>query len=496
MQEDAQNNSSKSSLKSIGIIGSSQVITIVVGVIKMKIIAILLGPIGIGFIGLYQSIIDMIKQVTGLGLNFSAVRDIAIAKGTNDSLGISRTLKIVSRWILFTSILGMIITLLFAKQLSMLTFNNEDHVVSIRVLSLAIFFATLSAGQIAMLQGLRQIQYMAKATILGSILGFILTVPLYILMGNGGIALALTSSLFISFTLTLWFIKKLKYEETKVNMINTFYEGMGMIKLGFFTVLSGLIVTIAMYITRIMIANRINVDAVGQFQAAWTISFVYIGLILNAMATDYYPKLSSLSEDNQGIRKMINEQLELSLIMILPIITAMLSFIKVFVKILYSNKFDSSVYVLQWQIFGTYFMVVSFPLGYVLMAKNKGILYLLSNILFYTFFVSIIYWGLRLYGIEIVGISFLISYILFSIFIYFMIKRIIDYKIEQNILKVFFHVSFIIFISFLNSKFIVRPYNFLIGSTLTAYGIYYSLNRINKKYGSILGYIKKIAKKI
>ena len=60
-------------LKSTGIVGGTQFLTILITVVKTKIVALLLGPAGVGVLGLLQGIVDMIRNATGLGIHFSAV---------------------------------------------------------------------------------------------------------------------------------------------------------------------------------------------------------------------------------------------------------------------------------------------------------------------------------------------------------------------------------------------------------------------------------------
>ena len=70
-------------LKSTGIVGGAQFLTILITVVKTKIVALLLGPAGVGVLGLLQGIVDMIRNATGLGIHFSAVKDVAAANGTD-----------------------------------------------------------------------------------------------------------------------------------------------------------------------------------------------------------------------------------------------------------------------------------------------------------------------------------------------------------------------------------------------------------------------------
>ena len=204
--------SHKQILKSTGIIGGAQVITILIRIIRSKIIAVLLGPMGIGIAGLYQSTIDLVQSATGFGLNFSAVRDIAEAAGSNDDHRISRAILILRRWVWFTGLLGMVLTLVFCKPLSLYAFGNEKYTWGVAVLSAVLLMGALSGGQLALLQGLRQISTMARANVLGVVAGFCITVPLYWMMGVDGIVPAILLSAAVSLFLSWIYSRRVHVE--------------------------------------------------------------------------------------------------------------------------------------------------------------------------------------------------------------------------------------------------------------------------------------------
>ena len=93
MEEDR--NSYKSITKSIGIFGGTKIFQILVGIIKNKIIAVLLGPYGMGISGMITSTTDMVFSFSGLGLQTSAVRDVAQAHSSGNQDRINRTITVL-----------------------------------------------------------------------------------------------------------------------------------------------------------------------------------------------------------------------------------------------------------------------------------------------------------------------------------------------------------------------------------------------------------------
>ena len=82
--------------------GFVQVFKAVVSILKNKIAAVLIGPEGMGILGIYQSVISMIQTGAGLGVNQSAVRDVSEANASGNTNIISKIISVVNKVILYT----------------------------------------------------------------------------------------------------------------------------------------------------------------------------------------------------------------------------------------------------------------------------------------------------------------------------------------------------------------------------------------------------------
>ena len=50
------------------VIGSAQVVNILISIIRIKVLAVMLGPSGVGLLSIYTSLLEMVKQTAGLGI--------------------------------------------------------------------------------------------------------------------------------------------------------------------------------------------------------------------------------------------------------------------------------------------------------------------------------------------------------------------------------------------------------------------------------------------
>ncbi|NKF34394.1 O-antigen translocase, partial [Pseudomonas sp. BGM005] len=77
------------------------------------------------------------------------------------------------------------------------------------LLSLAVFFRLVSAGQAALIQGLRGIANLARINVLSGLFGTIISIPLIYLFGARAIAPSLVAIAAVSLVPTWWYSKQI-----------------------------------------------------------------------------------------------------------------------------------------------------------------------------------------------------------------------------------------------------------------------------------------------
>jgi PST family polysaccharide transporter len=179
---------------------------------------------------------------------------------------------------------------------------------------------------------------------------------------------------------------------------------------------------------RVSVSDELGLDAVGHFQAAWSISMQYIGFVLGAMGADYYPRLTGIINDKTAAARLVNEQTEIALLLSAPVFIAMIGLTPWIVHLLYSPAFAPTIEVLRWQILGDILKVASWPLGFVILAAGAG------NTFFWTETSTLLLMGgliaglVPSMGLEITGIGFLASYAYLLPLVYFLAWRRIQFS--------------------------------------------------------------------
>lgn len=402
----------RSVLKATSLFGGVQVVNILIAIARSKCIALFIGPTGMGIASLLNSTIGLISGVTNLGLDRSAVKDISFAHKQDDTAKVSKIVSVLKLLVWFTASFGSLVLIVSSQLLSEFAFETKDFTWAFVWLAIALFFKQITASQLAILQGLRKLKELAMANLFGSILGLLITVPLYYFFRIDAIVPAIIISALISFSFSFYFTNKAAIKKVVVRPSEAFSEGKGMIHLGVMLSVSSMISLLVAYIIQIYISQKGGVDEVGLYNAGFVILNTYVGIIFTAMATDYYPRLAAIAEQIIEIRKTVFEQAFIAVLLITPIIVVFLMFAQFIIVILYSEEFTPIVKMVSWGILGMIFKAVSFSMGYIIIAKGDSKVFLKTAVGFNTLLLLSNIAGYHYGGLEGLGISFFLYYII------------------------------------------------------------------------------------
>lgn len=467
--------------KATSLFGGVQAFNIVISVIRSKFVAVLLGPTGMGIVGLLTSTTGFVSALTNFGLGTSAVKNVAAASATGDEARVSKIVTVLRRLVWITGCLGMILTAVLSPWLSQLTFGNRDYTLAFIWISVTLLFQQLSSGQMVVLQGLRKLNYLARANVTGSLMGLLIAVPIYYKWRIDGIVPVIIISSLASMLLSWYFARKVGVRSVEVTKEETLAEGREMLKMGFMISLSGLIATAASYLVRIYISNTGGVEQVGLYAAGFAIIGTYVGMVFTAMGTDYYPRLSSVANDNTKSRELINQQAEVAILILAPILAVFLVFINWVVILLYSTKFVAVNEMIHWAALGMYFKAASWSVAFILLAKGASQLFFWNELLanLYVLVFNIV--GYKIAGLEGLGISFMAAYFLYLLQVFFLAK--IKYEFFLN--KIFYKVAGLQFLLGLLCFAIMRslssPWTYILGSVLILISVLFSFNELDKR---------------
>ena len=469
--------------KATSIFGGVQVFTILIGIIRTKIVAVLLGASGYGFMSLLNAPVGFINNLTGLGIDYSAIRDISAANETGDQVRVSTTLRTFRRWVWFTGLLGMFTVLILSPRLSLWSFGNREYTWAFVLLSITLLIGSISRGQSAVLRGMRRIKDTAKVGIWGSALGLLTSIPLYYYWGMKGIVPAIIISACTGLFLSWYFSRRVKTVPVEVSYGESFRQGKQMVKLGLMMTLTGLIGSGVSYFVIVFIGNVGGVSEVGLYNAGWTITNHYVGLVFAAMAADYYPRLAGIQHDNFKIKEAVNQQAEIAILIIAPIMLFYLTTLPLLVPLFYTQQFLDIIPFTQWVVLGMLFKAATWAMGFIILAKGDTLLFFLVEAISNVLLLACNIGGYYLFGLQGIGIGFVVLYLL----CFFPILTICRLKYGVVFSDIFFKMFIIQLcfctIAFLVAYFFKYPAGYVSGGALLIVSSLYSYKELNNRIG-------------
>lgn len=341
-------------LKSSSIIGGAQGINYLIGMVRTKLVAVLLGPAGVGLVGLYMSATELVGIIAGLGINTSGVREVAEAHGSGKAEHIARTVKTLRRACWATGILGWLLCAGLSYPLSVYTFGTGERAWAIAILGATILITAVSGGQSALIQGSSRIGDLARMNVLGAVSGTLVAVGLYGWLGQKGIVPVIIVTAACNLGFSWWFARKIPVIPISLTGWETIGNAKQLIRIGMAFMYGAILFSAVGLTIRSLIVKKYGLDANGVYQAAWVISGLFANFIISAMGTDFYPRLTAVAKDNEHVNRLVNEQTEIGILLALPGLLGTLVFAPWLMRLLYTAKFLPGAELLPWFVVGVF----------------------------------------------------------------------------------------------------------------------------------------------
>lgn len=489
-----QTSNYRSIFKATSLFGGVQVYQILIGVIKSKFIAVLLGPLGVGIQGLYQSALQFVQSLTSLGLKSSAVRDVSEANGTGDMVRVAEVVKTLRRLVWCTGLLGMLVVIAFSPVLSKTSFGDNQHIIPFILLSITMLLDQICAGQKVVLQGMRRLRYLANASAIGSTASLFVSVPLYYLYGVKGIVPTLILNSLTLLLLSWFYARKVDLPSVSLTAKETLNRGATMLKMGLAMSWNGILVYGCSYVIRWFIRVETGTEAVGLFTAGFTIINSYVGMIFTAIGTDYYPRLAAVNDNNGRMKTVVNQQGEIAALILAPLLLLCIVFMPILIRILYSEEFLPANDFVAIAAIGMMFKLGSWLIAYQFIAKSESKLFVINETVTnaYSLIINLVCY--KFWGLTGLGIAFTATFFIYFIQVFVIARKRYGFSLSRDF-RTMMLIQLLLLVICYAITILNRPaLTYSLGSVLILCSGVYSLKELDSRIG-VLDIIKRWRKK-
>lgn len=395
-------------VKYTGLFGGVQGLNILIGVLRNKLVATILGPTGMGLIALFNSTIKLVSDTTNLGIQMSAVRNISEIYESGNEEQISHIVKLIRSWSLITAVAGMLLCIVLSPILSYWTFGWGDHTLHFILLSPVVALMAITGGEMALLKGARQLKRLAVVSVYNVIAALVTSIPIYYFFGESGIVPSLIIMALFQMLFTVMFSYRIFPLRLSANKM-LLREGIDMVHLGIAFVVAGILGSGAEFAIRSYLSYTSTLEMLGLFLAGYMMTMTYSGMVFSAMETDYFPRLSAAKDNVRDTNLLVNRQMEVSLLLIAPILVAFTIGLPILIPLLYSGKFFPVMGMMQVMVIAMYMRAVKLPVAYLPLAKGDSKSYLMLEAIYDVVVVILVFIAFRLWGLTGCGIAITVA---------------------------------------------------------------------------------------
>jgi O-antigen/teichoic acid export membrane protein len=186
-------------------------------------------------------------------------------------------------------------------------------------------------------------------------------------------------------------------------------EGMGMVRLGVAFTLAGVLGSGAEFIIRTYLNNVAELETVGLYNTGYILTMTYAGLVFSAMETDFFPRLSAVNTQWSSCNEIVNKQIEVSLLLISPMLVAAQFAIPFVIPILLSDQFLPVVDMVRILLLAIYLRAIKLPMAYLPLAKGDSLSYLILEAIYDIIVVLLVIWGYMNWELVGTGVAITLS---------------------------------------------------------------------------------------
>jgi len=404
---------SRLALKAMGLFGGVQIAGILCSIVRTKLVALWIGPVGIGLFGIFNNALEMISTGTNLGIRQSSVRDISQAVASGDRSLVGRMVAAVRRWSLWLGLGGALLTLVLSPALSNLTFGDTGMMWHFVALSVAVLLMAITNGEYAVFQGIGKLRRLANVTLWGTIVGLAVSIPLFYFLREQSILpsiIAYAAALAV-FAL-LW--RNRDFTAPAMARGETVSLGKDFVRLGIYMTLGNFAAILASYVFNAWLNLHAGTGEVGYYQAGYTLINKYTGLILTALGMEYYPRLARLAHSRLRLRVMVSQEVNVVMAVMAPVVALFILLRQLIVWVLYTPDFYVIFSFVAWGMVGTVLRALSWCVAFTILAKGDGKTYLWTEVASAVINLVLNIVCYRCWGITGFGVAFLLSYALYA----------------------------------------------------------------------------------
>ncbi len=375
-------------VRSVGLLTSQRAVLLVLGAVRTKIAASLLGPAGMGILAQAQALRELLTALATLGTRSGYLKLIAEYHGRGDTRGLER---LIVTTLTLVTVLGLTMATfagLAAAGVADWAYGDSGQGMLVVIVAVTVAVSVPAKVIARTFAGVLDYRTYLLIAVVESVTA---VVAMALLARSWGVEGAVASFALVETIALLvggWLLWSRVARPLKLSLRPERVDGATARRLmrlaGALTLTSLAAAGVAVYV-RAEILRQLGTEANGYYQVAWQVGQNYLGLLGTALWSYGMPKVATRLEDPEAIMHLQNNFLRIVLTVLAPGVLALLATREIWIPILFTEAFLVAAGMVAWQLVGELMAMGRQSMNISLLPRDR---------LRFLVFQALLYWGL------------------------------------------------------------------------------------------------------
>ncbi len=365
-------------------LGIHQVVSVLFGLVRSKLIAAFLGPFGMGIFSQANNFMELIRQVSSLGIGEGFLKLVSEYRSHQD---LAKLKKTILTGLVFFGLIGTFFSLmlgLFSRTVSVWLFADPGYGWFVFLIAVTgLLYAEYSAFFYIYQALLKWAEY-ALVSVIGYVINIFISLMMIYLMQLWGAILSMLIAQVVNLVLAIFVLRRRVLPFSISSVWQHWPDRSSFASLvRFIGPLSTitLAATLTPIVIRSSIVHEFGADANGIYQVVYAISLSYMGLMRNAFTGFGMPKVTESLGEPEKIVQVQNDELRLGLLLLSPILLLIMLTRAIWIPLLYSSAFMDAMPLVFWQSLADLIRMIRFSMNITLLPMGRFRFILLDGLI-------------------------------------------------------------------------------------------------------------------
>ena len=401
--------------------GFAQLVKAISIIVINKVIVITIGPSALLFVGNLKSVLSIFQQFSGAGIYEGAVKYITGEYKDRPTLILQTSFSLM----LIGFLISVVLYFAFSDQLYLLLqlSENESNLRTWLIcgLHLSLLCFALHTLMQSFFHGLKSYQIIVRSTLISSFFALGISIVLIYYFNTLGLIVSVfIPSLSLLLTYLFHFRSSLSFGRVLFGTPFRFHIFKPILSFTLMSAVAAMVFPSVLIVIRRLLVEHSGVELASYWEGYSRLSIFMSGLAISSISLYYLPKLVE-ANTGQEILSVILWGVKFLFAVALPLILLIFLFGSDVISLLYTKNFLKAIFLLKWELLGTFLKLLSFTVSFIMIAKKLSTVFVLSELISGLVFFGLSVLLVELYGVVGASMAFAGTYFLYFLWalIYF-----------------------------------------------------------------------------